>query len=117
MAEVLQVQSLDRALDIIEALCRANRGMAIRDLADATRLNKSTVYRMLQTLRRRGFVMQDEDTGRYYMTTRLYDLGNQVVQHLDILENCPQADGTAVYCCWRDNTLCDSRGTRHCLSP
>lgn len=86
MAEVLQVQSLDRALDIIEALCRANRGMAIRDLADATRLNKSTVYRMLQTLRRRGFVMQDEDTGRYSMTTRLYDLGNQVVQHLDILE-------------------------------
>ena len=86
MAEVLQVQSLDRALDIVEVLCRTKHGMAIRELTEATGLNKSTVYRMLQTLRRRGYVMQDEDTGRYAMTTRLYDLGNQVVRRMDILE-------------------------------
>ena len=86
MAEKANIQSLDRAFDILEQLCQVSGGMAIRDLTAATGLNKSTVHRMLQTMIARGYVVQDEISGRYHMTTKLYALGGQVVDNLDLVE-------------------------------
>lgn len=86
MAEKPVVQSLDRAFDIMEQLCRCGGGMAIRQLTETTQLNKSTIHRMLQCMVARGYVVQDPDTGCYRMTTKLYTLGGQIVEHLDLVE-------------------------------
>ena len=86
MAEKTTVQSLDRAFDILEQLCQTGRGMSIKDLTAATGLNKSTVHRMLHAMIGRGYVVQDELSGRYQMTTKLYALGGQVVDNLDLVE-------------------------------
>lgn len=86
MAEMAGVQSLDRAFDIMEQLCHSGGGMAIRQLTEATGLNKSTVHRMLQCMVARGYVIQDPDTGCYRMTTKLYTLGGQILESLDLVE-------------------------------
>lgn len=86
MAENTPVQSIDRAFDILERLCASRDGLAIHTLTEQTGLHKSTVHRLLAAMAARGYVMKDEETGRYRMTTRLYELSGQVVESLDILQ-------------------------------
>ena len=85
MAETQGVQSLDRAFEILEHLCAVPEGMAIRDLVAQTKLNKSTIHRMLQAMLQRGYVRQEPITGRYYMTTKLCTLSSMIVDGLDLV--------------------------------
>jgi DNA-binding IclR family transcriptional regulator len=66
--------SLEKALDLCEALAGAERGLSVSDLARVVRRPVSTVHRLLSVLKRRGFVRQDEDTSRYSLTLKMLDL-------------------------------------------
>src|SRR5215212_2990953 len=66
--------SLEKALDVCEALAGAQRGLSVSDLARALRQPAPTVHRLLAVLKRRGFVRQDEDTARYSLTLKMLDL-------------------------------------------
>jgi len=66
--------SLDKALEICEALSAAERGLSLSELARALRLPPPTAHRLLGVLRRRGYVRQDEETGRYGLTLKMLDL-------------------------------------------
>ena len=80
------VQSLDRAFDIMEHLCAARDGLPIHTLTELTGLHKSTVHRMLAAMAARGYVVKDEESGRYRMTTLLYTLSGQGVENLDLVQ-------------------------------
>ena len=56
MAEQSTVQSLDRAFDLLETLCRSRNGMSIGGLSAETGLHKSTVHRLLASMCARGYV-------------------------------------------------------------
>lgn len=66
--------SLDKALDVCEALSGSKAGMSVTDLARSLRLPASTVHRLLSALKSRGYVRQDEDTARYSLTLKMLDL-------------------------------------------
>jgi hypothetical protein len=66
--------SLEKALDVCEALAGAQRGYSVTELARAVRQPAPTVHRLLAILKRRGFVRQDEDTMRYSLTLKMLDL-------------------------------------------
>lgn len=66
--------SLEKALDVCEALAGAQRGLSVRDLARTLKQPPPTVHRLLSVLKRRGFVRQDEDTARYGLTLKMLDL-------------------------------------------
>jgi DNA-binding IclR family transcriptional regulator len=66
--------SLEKALDVCEALAGAERGLSVSELARRVRQPASTVHRLLAILKRRGFVRQDEDTARYSLTLKMLDL-------------------------------------------
>ena len=68
------VQSVDRALDLLEALVAAEGEVAITALATRTGLHVSTVHRLLATLLRRGYVRQNPETSRYYAGAKLASL-------------------------------------------
>jgi len=68
------VQSVDRALDLLEALAAADNEVAITALAGRTGLHVSTVHRLLATLLRRGYVRQNPDTSRYFAGAKLATL-------------------------------------------
>lgn len=66
--------SLEKALDVCEALAAAQRGLSVTDLARVLRQPAPTVHRLLAVLKRRGFVRQDDDTLRYSLTLKMLDL-------------------------------------------
>jgi hypothetical protein len=66
--------SLEKALDICEALASSQRGSSVTDLARVLRQPPPTVHRLLGVLKRRGFVRQDEETLRYSLTLKMLDL-------------------------------------------
>lgn len=68
------VQSVDRALDLLEALSASEGEVSITSLASRTSLHVSTVHRLLTTLLRRGYVRQNPETSRYYTGAKLATL-------------------------------------------
>lgn len=66
--------SLEKALDVCEALAGVQRGLSVSEVARLVRQPAPTVHRLLGILKRRGFVRQDDDTARYSLTLKMLDL-------------------------------------------
>lgn len=69
------VQSLDRALDILEELADADRALGVGELAERTGLPQGTVHRLLQSLQVRGYVRRSP-TRKYALGTGSLRLGD-----------------------------------------
>lgn len=59
------MSTVAKALDIIEAISKHKDGVSLSDLAAQTRLNRTTVYRILSVLASRGYVYQQGKKGKY----------------------------------------------------
>jgi DNA-binding IclR family transcriptional regulator len=68
-----RVQSLDRALDVLEALATA-RELGVSEIAARTGLVVSTAHRLLATLAERGYVGQNPASGRYTLGFKVLEL-------------------------------------------
>jgi IclR-like helix-turn-helix domain-containing protein len=66
--------SLEKALEVCEALAGAKRGLSVTELSRAVNRPVSTVHRLLAVLKRRGYVRQEEETARYTLTLKMLDL-------------------------------------------
>jgi IclR helix-turn-helix domain len=71
--------SLEKALDVCEALAGVQRGLSVSELARQVKQPAPTVHRLLGVLKRRGYVRQDEDTARYSLTLKMLDLSFRVL--------------------------------------
>jgi DNA-binding IclR family transcriptional regulator len=71
--------SIDKALEVCEALSRAPRGLSLAELTRTLQQPASTLHRTLGVLRRRGYVRQDEETQRYGLTLKMLDLSFQLL--------------------------------------
>jgi len=69
------VQSISRCLDILEAL-NLHNGATIAELCGHTGLARGTVYRMLETLKRGGYVRKDEGSAHYWLAPRVRSLAD-----------------------------------------
>lgn len=79
------VQSVDRALSILEVISDYSEGLGVTEISEKVGLHKSTVYRLLSTLNHKGYVVQDDKTNRYMITLKLFELGNKKVEDMNIL--------------------------------
>lgn len=55
------IQSVDRALDIIEVLAVEPKGLGVTEIAERAGLHKSTAHRIIRTLADRGYLEKIED--------------------------------------------------------
>lgn len=78
------VQSVDRTLDLVEALAAAGGEVSITNLAARTALHVSTAHRLLATLVRRGYVRQNRDTSRYYLGSKMGLLAEGAPRHAEL---------------------------------
>src|SRR5260221_6541884 len=69
------VQSVDRALSIIETLAEDDEGYRLSDLAIRTGLSTSTVHRLLATLESRRFVQVDRTESKWHVGARAFTVG------------------------------------------
>jgi DNA-binding IclR family transcriptional regulator len=60
-----RIQSIDRAVELLEAIAGAPEPETAPALADRCRLNRSTAWRILATLEHHGLVERDPDSNRY----------------------------------------------------
>ena len=77
------VRSVDKAMELIEALLSRRAPMTLRELSAAVGYPKSTVHALLSTLRTHGMVSQGED-GRYALGIRLFECGCAVSDSWDL---------------------------------
>src|SRR6478735_4415255 len=75
------VQSVDRALAIIETLAEDDEGYRLSDLAIRTGLSTSTVHRLLTTLEHRRFVQFDRDQSKWHVGARAFMVGATFARH------------------------------------
>lgn len=69
------VQSVERALDVLEVLVNSGREMGISELGQATKLPHATIHRLTTTLMHRGYVRQDPRSRKYLLGARLVEVG------------------------------------------
>lgn len=82
-ADVLKsggVQSVDRALTLLEVLGEDEEGYRLTDLAARTGLSVSTVHRLLTTLEQRHFVQFDPTDGMWHVGRRAFSIGATFVR-------------------------------------
>jgi IclR family acetate operon transcriptional repressor len=69
------VQSVDRALQIIETLAEDDEGYRLSDLAVRTGLSTSTAHRLLTTLEKRRFVQFDRTESKWHVGAKSFAVG------------------------------------------
>lgn len=79
------IQSLIAALDVMESFITRNQGQrGVTEIARETGLNKSRVFRILDTLVQRGYVVQDPTSLKYSLGPACLRLGEAYRSHLDL---------------------------------
>lgn len=73
-----------KAFNLLELLSKYDGPVRMADLARAASMNKSTAYRLLETLSQLGYVTQDEPNGRYLLTTKMWEIGVRAFQRSDL---------------------------------
>ena len=69
------IQSVARAIDILEAIKRSpNEHAGLMKIARELNLDKTTVFNLLKTMRDKGFAAQHHQGGEYYLGRRLFEL-------------------------------------------
>lgn len=84
MKNLVRVQSIDRAVAILECFSEDKRELKLSEIAQKLDLNKSTVHGLLNTLKYHRFIDQDETTQKYRLGIRFIIYGDMVVNSMDI---------------------------------
>ena len=79
------VQSLERALTILNKLSDYPDGIQIARLSEQVGLSKSTVHRLLATLSNMNYVVKDTDTDKYKLGLQVLFLSRNILNNNDIV--------------------------------
>jgi DNA-binding IclR family transcriptional regulator len=78
------IQSVERALDILESFDHFKQEFGVTELSKHLRLHKSTVHGIMTTLTHRGYLDQNLKTGGYRLGLKLFELGEIVQEGIDL---------------------------------
>lgn len=80
----MSVQSLDRTFDLLELLAGFPEGLALSDISSRIDLHKSTIHRLLGSLKDRRYIEQDDVSGRYRLGVAFIALASPYLKQLDL---------------------------------
>jgi DNA-binding IclR family transcriptional regulator len=90
------IQSVSRAVDILETFSPKEGTLGVTELARKLRLHKNNVFRLLATLETRGYVEQERESGAYRLGPKIYEVALVFLHHLEIRRQArPVLDSTA----------------------
>lgn len=78
------VQSVDRALLILETLAQYKNGCGVTAISKEVGLHKSTVHRLLGTLMYKGYVQKDIDSDNYRLGNKVLYLASSILDNMDV---------------------------------
>lgn len=79
------IQSVDHALDVMEAFYGDEDELGITELSRRLKLHKNNIFRILATLENRGYVEQNPATDNYRLGLRALELGQTYIRHTGLL--------------------------------
>ena len=80
------IQSVDRALDIIEILALSERSLSLKEIAQRAGLNASTCHHLLATLSDRKFVSRQPNSRGYVVGSRLGFLAESSLRQFSFVD-------------------------------
>ena len=80
------IQSVERALDILEVLATGADEMRLNEIARATHLNISTCHHLISTLLDRGYVGQNPRGRTYFLGTKTLELSRARAAMIDLVQ-------------------------------
>ena len=78
-------QTVQKALNLLEALVRSGQPRRLTELARQLGLTKPNVYRLLSTLSVLGYVKKDPVTSLYSPTLKMWEMGSLLVRDVDLV--------------------------------
>jgi IclR family transcriptional regulator, KDG regulon repressor len=79
------IQSVDNALDVLEALCEEEDEVRISHLSEKLGMNKTSVFRLMATFENRGYVEKEPGSGRYRLGVSAYEMGQKFLSRMGLL--------------------------------
>ena len=72
------IKSIEKAVDIIGLLANSESPLSLAELSKSLGIVKSTLHGHISSLVEVGYVVQDAETGRYFLGYKLFEIGNTV---------------------------------------
>lgn len=79
------IQSVDHALDVMEAFHGEEDELGITELSRRLKLHKNNIFRILATLENRGYIEQNNVTDNYRLGLGTLELGQTYIRHTGLL--------------------------------
>jgi len=79
------IQTVDNALNVLEALCDEGDEVRVTHLSDRLGMNKVSLFRYLATLEHRGYVEKTEDSRKYRLGLAAYEMGQKFLSRMGLL--------------------------------
>jgi DNA-binding IclR family transcriptional regulator len=79
------IQSVDHALDVMEAFQGEEDELGITELSRRLKLHKNNIFRILATLENRGYIEQNRVTDNYRLGLGTLELGQTYIRHTGLL--------------------------------
>ena len=70
-----RIKSIDKVLDLLEFLSINEQEIGVAEISKKINMGISTVHRILTTLKSRGYINQNEQTAKYRLGIKLFELG------------------------------------------
>lgn len=80
------IQSIERALDLLDILAAADGERALREIASKAGLNSSTCHHLLATLVKRGYVGRNPLTRNYFLGSRITELSHRRLKQFNLID-------------------------------
>ena len=85
-------QSLARATDLVNRVAREHdQGVLLRDLVQASGLDRTTTWRLLEHLQHAGLIERHQEDGRYRLGVQATAWGAASLQHSALIRQCQPA--------------------------
>lgn len=82
--EGVTIQSVDRALSILEYIATASEPLKLQDIAHDLNLKTPTCYHLLNSLVKRGFVSRNAHPRSYYLGPKIGEMARHGSAHFDM---------------------------------
>jgi DNA-binding IclR family transcriptional regulator len=79
------IQSLDRAFAILEEIARHRDGIALSELSRRVGLHNSTTFHLVKTMLTLGYVLQEKESKRYRVGTRVFTLAAGALDDIEMV--------------------------------
>ncbi|WP_063838478.1 IclR family transcriptional regulator [Methylobacterium variabile] len=100
------VKSLFKMLEVLEAFSKTDRELSVVEMARRTGLPRTTVHRIVDSLRSVGFLEQEASRDRYRLGLKLFELGSNALTNLPLYREAPPFVDTLAKSSGEDVHLC-----------